>query len=50
LKARSSHFSLLVRDLAISTDKTKREMYDRLYQHFNQLEVEKAMRASSQWE
>jgi hypothetical protein len=33
----------LIRDLA--TDKTKREMFDRLVQHLNQLadEVEKAM-------
>jgi len=36
----------LVRDLA--TDKTKREIYDRLHQHFNRLadEVEQAMRCS----
>jgi hypothetical protein len=36
----------LIRDLA--TDKTKREFFDRLHQHFNQLadEVEKAMLAS----
>ena len=36
----------LVRDLA--TDKTKREMYDRLHQHFNRLadEVEQAMQDS----
>lgn len=37
----------LVRDLA--TDKTKREMYDRLHQHLNRLadEVEQAMRTTS---
>jgi hypothetical protein len=36
----------LIRDLA--TDKTKREMYDRLHQHFNGLadEVEQAMTTS----
>jgi hypothetical protein len=35
----------LVRDLA--TDKTKRELYDRLHQHYLQLaaEVEKAMKS-----
>jgi hypothetical protein len=35
-----------IRDLA--TDKTKREMYDRLHQHFNGLadEVEQAMTTS----
>ena len=37
----------LIRDLA--TDKTKREMYERLYQHLNQLanEVERAMSRSA---
>ena len=37
----------LIRDLA--TDKTKREMYDRLHEHFNRLadEVERAMKASA---
>ena len=36
----------LIRDLA--TDKTKREMYDRLHQHLNRLaeEVEQAMKTS----
>ncbi|MHB8268806.1 hypothetical protein [Bradyrhizobium sp.] len=36
----------LIRDLA--TDKTKREMYDRLHRHFNGLadEVEQAMATS----
>jgi hypothetical protein len=36
----------LVRDLA--TDKNKRELYDRLHQHFNRLadEVERAMRSA----
>ena len=36
----------LIRDLA--TDKTKREMFDRLHQHLNRLadEVEKAMKSS----
>jgi hypothetical protein len=38
----------LIRDLA--TDKTKREMFDRLAQHLNQLadEVEKAMAQTSE--
>jgi hypothetical protein len=36
----------LIRDLA--TEKTKREMFDRLHQHLNRLadEVEQAMKAS----
>ena len=36
----------LIRDLA--TDKTKRDIFDRLYQHFSRLadEVEQAMKAS----
>ena len=36
----------LIRDLA--TDKVKREVYDKLYKHFNGLadEVEQAMKAS----
>lgn len=36
----------LIRDLA--TDKTKREMYDKLHQHFNGLagEVEQAMKSN----
>jgi hypothetical protein len=36
-----------VRDL--STDKTKRDLYDRLHEHFNRLadEVEQAMKSSS---
>jgi hypothetical protein len=36
----------LIRDLA--TDKTKREMFDRLHQHLNRLadEVEQAMKSS----
>ncbi len=37
----------LIRDLA--TDKTKRDMFDRLHQHFSRLadEVEQAMKAST---
>jgi hypothetical protein len=37
----------LIRDLA--TDKTKRETYDRLHQHFNRLadEVEQAIKSSA---
>ena len=37
----------LIRDLA--TDKTKREMFDRLHNHFNRLadEVEEAMKSSN---
>lgn len=37
----------LIRDLA--TDMTKREMFDRLYQHLNRLadEVEQAMKTSN---